>query len=183
MVTKRDQDILNFLEEFHAATSGQIHKLFFTGTSYRYSRKRLQYISEQGFVKRTRSTINNDNAYYIKKPSLLQQLHHDLIRTELYTAIRSKYELLSWANEVPVGNIRPDALAYVQHSGIVFPLMIEIHLSNGFDFDKYKQDFKPYFGINPRVVICTDREIKPSVLPVKFKVVTLDMSGLDSLIK
>lgn len=181
MITCRDQDILNFLQDFHIATVNQIHKLFFKFASPRYTRKRLKYLTDSGIIKRARSLIDNSYAYYIdKKP---QQIHHDLIRSELYMNIKNNYEILLWSNEAPVSNIRPDALCYIKHSGIVFPVMVEVHLSNKFDFDKYKQDFKPIFGIVPRVIICTDRQTKPPVLPVKFKIVGLDMSGLDTLLK
>jgi hypothetical protein len=179
MITKKDQDVINFIEDFHIATCTQLHKLFYD-TSIQYCRKRLKYLTDNQVLKRTRSTIDNSYAYYEKKPA---QLHHDLIRSELYTAIKSRYDLLQWENEAPVGNIRPDALCYIKHSGIVFPVMIEIHLSNGFNFDKYKQDFKPFFGVNPRVIICTDRGLKLPLFPIKFKIVGLDMSGLDSLLK
>jgi hypothetical protein len=181
MITKRDQDILNFLEEFHIATSGQLHKLFFPKTSYQYSSGRLLYLSEQGHIKRTQNTIGNGYAYYADRKPV--QLHHDLIRSEVYTSIKTKYNVLDWQNEAPVEHIRPDALTYINHSGIVFPVLIEIHLSNGFDFDKYKMDFIPIFGTNPRVVICTDRELKLPQLAIKFKLVGLDMSGIDTLFK
>jgi hypothetical protein len=188
MITKRDQDIYNFIEDFHAATASQLHALFFNNTSYRYSRKRLQYLSEEGFIKRTRSTINNDYAYYIKKYSLLQQLHHDLIRTELYTHLKQRYYLLEWNNEMTIANIRPDALTYINDHGIVFPVFVEIHLNNKFNFDKYKEliknnDLRAMFGIMPRVVICTDRQVTVPNIGIKFKVVGLDMSGLDSIFK
>jgi hypothetical protein len=181
MITKRDQDILNFLEEFHIASSGQLHRLFFPKTSYQYSSWRLLYLSEQGHIKRTQNTIGNGYAYYADKKPV--QLHHDLIRTEVYTSIKSKYNVLEWQNEAPIEHIRPDALCYINHSGIVFPVLIEIHLSNGFDFDKYKMDFKPIFGTNPRVLICTDRDLKLPVSAIKYKLVGLDMSGLDTLFK
>jgi hypothetical protein len=181
MITKKDQDVLNFLTDFHIGTCNQIHKLFYNLTSIQYTRKRLKYLYDNDYIKRARSTIDNSYAYYIDRKPV--QLHHDLIRAELYANIKSRYDLLEWTNEAPVSNIRPDALAYVKHVGIVFPLMIEIHLSNGFNFDKYKIDFKPIFGTNPRVIICTDREVKPPVYAVKFKIVGLDMSNLDSLLK
>jgi hypothetical protein len=181
MITKRDQDILNFLEEFHIATSSQLHRLFFSKTSPQYSSKRLLDLSEQGHIRRTQNTIGNGYAYYADKKPV--QLHHDLIRTEVYTSIKAKYNVLEWQNEAPIERIRPDALCYINHSGIVFPVLIEIHLSNGFNFDKYKMDFKPIFGVNPRVLICTDRELKLPQLAIKFKIVGLDMAGLESLFK
>lgn len=181
MITKRDQDILNFLQDFHIATSAQLHRLFFPTASPRYSRKRLRYLADCGYIKRARSTIDNSHAYYVDKKPV--QMHHDLIRAELYTAIRSRFDLLEWNNEAPVSHIRPDALAYIKSAGIVFPIMVEVHLNNKFDFDKYKMDFRPIFGISPRVIICTDREVKPPVSTVKFKLVGLDMSGLDTLLK
>lgn len=181
MITCRDQDIINSLEDFHIATSGQIRRLFFPKISYQYTCKRLQYLSDNLYIKRTRSTIDNSFAYYTGYKPV--QLHHDLIRTELYTSIKAKFDLLEWHNEAAVGNIRPDALCYINHSGIVFPVLVEVHLSNSFNFDKYKMDFKPLLGTNPRVIICTDRGVKLPVSAIKFKLIGLDMSGLDTLFK
>lgn len=181
MITKRDQDILNFLQDFHITTSNQIHSLFYNLVSSRYTRKRLKYLTDEGLIKRTRSTIDNSYAYYIDRKPV--QLHHDLIRAELYTAIKKRFDLLEWNNEVPVSHIRPDALAYINHCGIVFPIMIEIHLNNKFDFDKYKMDFKPIFGITPKVIICTDRQVSMPLTGIKFKIIGLDMKGLESLLK
>jgi hypothetical protein len=61
MITKRDQDVLNFLEDFHIATSGQIQGLFFPDT-YRYCMKKLSDLCEEGFLRHTISTINNCRA-------------------------------------------------------------------------------------------------------------------------
>jgi hypothetical protein len=177
MITQRDQDILNFIEDFHAATTSQLHRLFFRNTSYRYSRKRLQCLYEQGFLRRMRSTINNEYAYYLKKPSMLQQIHHDLLRAELYVNIKERYKLLEWNNEMRIGNIRPDAVAYIEYG---LPLMIEIHLSNRFNFDKYKKDFVSLFGTEPRIVICTDKAL--SLPDKRYKLVKTDMTGAEALI-
>lgn len=184
MITKRDQDILNFIEEFHAATSSQINRLFFANTSYRYGLKRLHYLYSQGFIHRRRSTINNDYAYYINNKSLLQQLHHDLIRAELYSHINNTFKVLQWNNEAPVSSIRPDALCYIENHGIVFPVLVEVHLNNKFNFDKYKGiDFVNLFGVPPRVLICTDRKVTiQSMQGIKFKVIGFDMAGLDSIL-
>ena len=151
MITKRDQDIINFLELFRVVTSNQIHHLFFPTTSYQYSRQRLRYLSDNLYIKRTRSTIDNSYAYYTGYKPV--QLHHDLIRAELYTAIKQQYEVLEWHNEFTIDHIRPDALTYIRNKGIVYPVLVEVHLSNQFDFDKYKMDFLPYFGMRPIVII------------------------------
>lgn len=177
MITRRDQDILNFIEDFHAATTSQLHRLFFQGTSYRYGCKRLQYLYEHGFLKRMRSTISNEYAYYFKKPSMLQQIHHDLIRAELYVNIKERYKLLEWNNETPVANIRPDALAYIEYG---LPLMIEVHLSNKFNFEKYRQNFIPLFGIAPRIIIVTDKKINPP--DSRYRIVKTNMQGVEKIL-
>jgi len=181
MITRRDQDIINFLEDFHIATSSQIHRLFFN-TSYQYSRERLYKLYQDGILKRTQSTIDNCYAYYIDRKPV--QIHHDLIRSELYTNIKTKSHLLEWVNEQPIENIRPDALCYIENAGIIFPTMIEIHLSNSFNVDKYRGiDFLALFGVRPRLVICTDRQITvPAVKNLSIKIVGTDMSGLDRII-
>ena len=184
MITKRDQDIINFLDDFHIATSEQIHKLFFPGIAVRSRNARLKYLLDTGFIKMTRSTIDNSYAYYVgKKP---YQIHHDLIRTELYTHLKGKYNVLEWHNEYTIGNIRSDAYCYIRHNGIPYPVFVEIHLHNKFNFDKYKilcdtMDLKAVFSIVPRVIICTDRSITIPNMPIKFKVVDIEMKDLDSI--
>lgn len=186
MITKRDQDIINFLESFHIATTSQIHRLFFAGTSDRYTRKRLKHLFDKKLVKRDRSTINNDYAYYIERKPC--QVHHDLLRTEIYTQLKQQYNVLEWNNEYPVMNIRPDSFAYISDHGIPFPVFIEIHLNNKFNFDKYKEllenaDLKAIYGIMPRVIIVTVQEIKVPNIGIKFKVINLDMKGLEAIFK
>jgi hypothetical protein len=179
MITARDQSIINFLEEFHIATSEQIQKLFFSPKNYRYCMQRLRYLSDNLFVRRTRSTINNCYAYYVDSKPV--QIHHDLIRSEVYATIKSLYNVLEWHNEVPIGNIRPDALCYIKEKSMIYPVLLEVHLNNKFDFDKYRMDFIPLFGMNPRIIICTDRHI--SLPDRKFRLVGIDMSGIESFLK
>lgn len=185
MITRRNQDVINFISEFHVATSSQIQRLIYP-ESYRYCMKELKKMRNDGYIKKMISTINNCHAYYIDRKPV--QIHHDLIRSELFINIREKFNITSWSNETPIKNIRPDAFCFVSDHGISFPLFIEIHLSNKFDFDKYKElirtaDLKAMFGIIPRVLICTDRNIVIPNIGVKFKIVELDMSGLESLLK
>lgn len=187
MITKRDQDILNFIEDFKIATTEQIHRIFFKDVSYRYCAKRLEYLLEIGEVKKTRSTIDNCNAYYLSNKPV--QLHHNIIRAELYSFIINTYQIMEWHNEYSFLTIRPDAFAYISDHDIIFPIFIEIHLGNSFNFDKYsilfkENDLKTLFGIMPRVLICTDRNISlPKTSPIKYKVVEVDMKGLDSLFR
>jgi hypothetical protein len=91
MITTLDQSVLNFLSDFHIATSGQICQLYYPG-KYSYCMKRLRGLNEDGFIKRMHSTINNCNAYYSDKKPV--QVHHDLIRSELYMALKTKYDVL-----------------------------------------------------------------------------------------
>jgi hypothetical protein len=189
MITKRDQDIINFLEEegFHIATTSQLHGIFFKDLTYRCCAARLEKLTEQEHIKRTQSTINTSYAYYVSKKPV--QIHHDLIRTELYMNIKNTYQIMEWHNEYTFLNLRSDAFAYISDHDIVFPCFIEIHLNNRFDFEKYntlfrESDLKTLFGILPRVIICTDRDITiPKGLGLKFKVVDLEMNGLESLFK
>lgn len=106
----------------------------------------------------------------------------------MYVALTNTYEILEWNNETPIENIRPDALIYIQNHGIIFPVFVEVHLSNRFDFDKYKDfirdnDLRAMFGIVPRVIICTDRQVSIPNIGIKFKLIGIDMSGIDTLFK
>jgi hypothetical protein len=194
MITQNDQSMFNFVDDFHAATTSQLRRLFFKKSSYQYTCKRIKYLADNGYIKQTKSTLDNGYAYYNGTKPV--QLHHDLIRAELFVSLKDKYKVLAWNNEEKVKNIRPDATAYVNNSaftyiddhGIVFPVFIEIHLNNHFNFDKYKElirttNLKELYGIMPRVIICTDRQVTVPNIGIKFKVIGLDMSGLDTLFK
>jgi hypothetical protein len=187
LITKRDQDIINFIEYFHIATTKQIYRLFFKDVDKRNCSQRLSELLKWKYIKQTVSTIDNCNAYYIsQRPS---QLHHDLIRTELYSHIKNKYNLIQWENEKTIDNIRPDALCFINDHDIIFPLFIEVHLSNKFNFNKYlyltkNNDLKAVFGLMPKVLLITDRQVTvPKGIGIKFKIVDLDMNGLESLFK
>ncbi len=186
MITNRDQNILNFIEDFHIATARQIYGVFFDNTSYRYCNSRLLYLFNEGFIKRTRSTIDNSYAYYINKKPV--QLHHDLIRSQIYVLLNHHYKVEAWQNEYTVENIRPDAFCIINDHDILFPCFVEVHLNNKFNFDKYSNlvkttDLKAIFGLIPRVIIVTDRDIvTPSNLGIKFKIVNFETtSGINNL--
>lgn len=186
MITKKDQDLYNFLEDFHIADSKHLKQIFFENKSNQYACGRLKYLSDQGFIKRTKSTISNGYAYFTsKKP---EQIHHDLLRVKIFTTLRRLYTISEWGNEVTIGNIRPDAVAFINNNNIAFPVLAEVHLSNRFNFDKYiefvkSNDIKSMFGVAPRVLIFTDRKVTIPNIGIKFKVIKLDMSGLDTLFK
>jgi hypothetical protein len=186
MIVKRDQTIINFLEDFRIANTGQLHRLFFPNTPVQYSSRRLKYLFDEGYIKRTRSTLTSGYAYYVGKKS--GQMHHDLIRVELFITLKQLYTITEWGNEATIGNIRPDAVAIIDDHGIKFPVFIEIHLNNRFDFDKYKEllkttDLKALFGLMPRVLICTEQKLTLPNIGIKFKLVSIDMSGIDSIFK
>jgi hypothetical protein len=197
MIVQTEQDLLNFLEMFHIGTSSQLHKLFWPQTSLRYCNDRLLYHYKQQNLNRCRSTISNGYAYYINKKPV--QVSHDLYRTEVFTAIKQRYEILDWSNEYTVNHIRPDArtnivnqtMAFINDHETIFTVFIEIHLSNKFNFQKYidfanSTNLKLKYGLPPRVLIVTDREVKiPNEalnIGFKFKVVGAeDMKGIDRI--
>ncbi len=186
MITKREQDVICLLEDFHVATTNQIYNLIYPKTCLRYAQSRLSFLKKQEIIKQIRSTIDNCNAYYINKKPV--QIHHDLIRTELYTNMNKLYTVLEWHNECSIVNIRPDALAYIKDNGIVFPIFVEIHLSNKFNFDKYSEliktnDLITMFGSIPRVIICTDRNITIPNMKIRFRKVDINMRGLNCIFK
>jgi hypothetical protein len=186
MLMVRDQNLFDSLIEFHIMTTSQIHKLYYSNTCLRTAQRRLSVLHERGYLKRILSTISNEHAYYLDKRPV--QIHHDLIRSELYANMKTKFKVLEWGNEVTIENIRPDALVYVEDHGIPFPLFVEIHLNNKFNFDKYREltkshDLRALFGILPRIIICTDRELTIQNVGLKVKIIDLSMKGLDNLFK
>ena len=77
LLTKRDDEIRDFLKEVSIADTSTINTLFFNG-SIRSCQRRLKQLTEYKFIKRLdRVYLNQEYLYYVNK--IPQQLDHKLI--------------------------------------------------------------------------------------------------------
>lgn len=76
MRTKRDIEIIKYVEQYKSITIEQCSKLFFTNNRYGYdqARKRLSKLKKEGFLKRYRKDPKSMSIYYIDKPLKIHDL-------------------------------------------------------------------------------------------------------------
>lgn len=134
MLTSRDFEILEFLENYKVANTTILQYFFFPSLSA--CQKRLLKLVQSKQLKRARDSINNEYIYYIKKP---KQLNHSLKITELYMELSKKYEIIHFKTEVGIGSIRPDAIFGYKENNKAKIGMLEVELSNkDFNIKKYE---------------------------------------------
>ncbi len=159
MITKRDLEVIKFIEQFKVARTSTIQELFFP--SLLVAQKRLKTITEHGFLKRDRAIINQEYFYYIKKP---RQLIHSILLTDFYREIHKLgLQIEYFDNEVTLEDIRPDGLLAYRYKDRAYISFIEVEISNkGLDIDKYKRlyatgIYKAYFPSFPMIIAITNQ--------------------------
>lgn len=178
MLTRRDLDIINFLEEFRIASTSTLKELFFP--SLRSCQIRLKTLCDNQKIKRARLTMNHDYIYYVKKP---YGVMHDLLCTEFYRELMSHSTVLQCAIDRQVGKIRPDAIFAFKIGDKQCLGCLEVEISHkGFDFDKYENfyrtgAYKEHFPIMPTVYIVG--KVKPPKSLIRYIVIKPDMSDFN----
>lgn len=133
MLTKRDFEIIEFLESYKIATTTVLQYFFFPSLSA--CQKRLLKLIQCKQIKRARDNITNEYLYYIKKP---KQINHSLKVSELYMELSKRYEIKHFKIEVNLGSIRPDAVFGYIENGTSKIGFLEVELSNKeFNQNKY----------------------------------------------
>lgn len=177
MLTDRDRKITRFLEEFGAASTRQIHALFFDGLNIVNCQMRLKLLTERGHIKRDRSGIDKDYVYYVS--GLPAQVEHHAVRVDFYIAAKNKLELVDFIPEYRCESLRADGYFEFEYDGLRFGAFLEVQLSAGFDQTKYEKFFASgnwhgYWDAFPPVVVVTDRAIRIRPSEVKFILMGLD---------
>lgn len=177
MLTRRDLDILNFLEDYKIASTTTLTALFFPSLSS--CQKRLRILTDNNRIKRARLTMNHDYIYYIKKP---HKVMHDLLVTEFYRELHNHSKILNFVVEKAIGRIRPDAIfAWLDGQNTRLGLL-EVEISHkGFDYEKYElfynsRAYKEFFPVMPSIYVI-GRNIKlPAATKIKYVTIKTDLS-------
>jgi predicted DNA-binding transcriptional regulator len=184
MITKRDLEVIKFIEQFKVARTSTIQELFYP--SLRVAQRRLKIITERGFLKRDQAIINQEYIYYVKKP---KQLLHSILLTDFYREIHKLgFEIEYFDNEVAIEDIRPDGLLAYRYKDKAYISFVEVEISNkGLDIDKYKKlyatgKYKAYFPIFPLTIVITNQSIDTEQ---EFKIITIreDLTDISKLLE
>lgn len=177
MLTRRDLDIINFLEEYRVASTSTLTAMFFP--SLRSCQIRLKTLAVNQKIKRARLTMNHDYIYYTKKP---YGVMHDLLCTEFCRELMSRATVLQCVIEKQLGKIRPDAVIAFKYNNKQCLGLLEVEISHkGFDFEKYENfyrtgAYKDFFPVMPTVyVVCKNAKL-PKSTQIKYVTIKTDMS-------
>lgn len=161
ILTKRDEEIINFLNEFKCATTTTISELFFNG-SKRPTTRRLKHLREHGFIKSSQEYVSIEQVHYInKKP---KQIKHTTICSSFYSLFNQENNIVKSRIEFKIGNVRSDLLIVTEEPKIY---LIEICNTKAFDLNKYinlkrSMEWKKYFPVFPDIIVVSDKKVNKS---------------------
>lgn len=174
ILTKRDKEILKFIESYGSITINQCSKIFFGHCKQNYyqTRKRLKLLADNGYLKRYRKDMRTETVYYQEK----KLSFHDLKVLDVYAYVKSVgADITFFKQEYSITlkdkEYRADGFLECLKDNYFFPIIIESDISHltgekklmdiynsGYFQDKYKDMEDDIF---PTVVIV--RPVIPSI--------------------
>lgn len=116
MVTRRDKEILRWVEEYKSITINQCSKIFFTKNKQAYdqARKRLSSLHKQGLLNRYRKDPKSEAIYYMDKKLKVHDLKiFDVVAEFIYFG----WDMIQLSKEYI---IYVEGKKYVLDAGILF---------------------------------------------------------------
>jgi hypothetical protein len=182
MMTTRDLQVVDFLNDYKVASTSTIAELFFPSKIPCYRRLAVMY--KENLVKRTRDFVSQEFIYHIKK-NPPQQLKHSLLVTDFYRELHKRASIISFKIEPTMGDIRPDAFFGYKLNGRNYLGLLEVEISNkGFNYNKYEkffssQQYKNYMPIMPDIFIVGDNvKISPSS-NLKYRIINTQFTNFN----
>jgi hypothetical protein len=179
MMTTRDIDIVEFLDEYKVARTSTLAEIFFPSIHSCYNR--LSVLSENRLLHRSRDFITNEFIYHKKK--LPKQLTHSLLVSDFYRELHKRCKVISFKIEVTMDNMRPDAVFGYSIGDKNYFGILEVEISHkGFNYGKYErfyssEAYKTYLPVMPVIFVVGDRVKLPDRSSVHYKVINTDFSN------
>lgn len=186
MLTNKDAQILEFVEQYGGITINQCKSLFFnTKFGYDTARRRLKALHQEGYLKADRDFLSDRIIYYnYKKLS-----SHKILLLDFYSKIIEEgAEVVLFKREFKTPGARADGFIIYKYKNIAKMLLIEIDINNKTKVDKYVKCyeegyFQRQFGAFPLVMIVEKKKKekgkKAESKEIKYKVVRVDYNYND----
>lgn len=162
-LTKRDEAIIDFLNNCKCADTQTLCNIFFDG-KLRATQLRLKALADNKYIKFYRENVISPNIYYIKrKPT---QLKHSLILSRFIGEVyKSGIEVLKYKIPLKVGNVIADGFICINYNNDPRIFLVEVENSKYFTTSKYiellqTKGYKEKFPIMPSIIVITDKKIK-----------------------
>jgi hypothetical protein len=143
MLTKRDREVLTWLEEYKSVTLSQSTYFFFNGI-YESARRRMNQLEEMGFLKSINNNLLNSKVYFQNK--LIRD--HNLFIYEFLKVIKMNGgEIIKFETQPQYMDkkIRPDAFIIFSFQGNVYFILLEVdltHYTSNTKMQKYEELYK-----------------------------------------
>ena len=179
MLTTRDFEIIDFLNEYKVARTSTLSQMFFPSIASCY--KRLHILASKKEIIRMRDNVSSEYLYYKKRP---KQLKHSLLVTDFYRELSKQVDVVSFKLEFPLGNIRPDALFGYRKNGKNCLGSLEVQISHKpFDYGKYERlydsgSYKAFIPVFPKIFVVSDNNIVPKSNKFDVVLVQTNFSNL-----
>lgn len=184
-LTKRDNEIIAFLEEVSIADTSTINQIFFNNSSRACSR-RLKILVDNKVIKRLdRKFLNQEYIYYVSRAP--RQIQHKLLFSRLLgKLVGAGAEIIKYRCPLRIGNIIADGFICYKINNKVKVNLIEVELTKELNKDKYREliknkEFKDIFNsmIPDLAVISDHKQYKMN----EFNIINIksDLSNIDIL--
>lgn len=185
LLTKRDDDIRDFLKEVSIADTSTINALFFNNST-RSCQRRLKQLTEYKYIKRLdRVYLNQEYLYYVSK--VPQQLDHKLIFSQFLGKLKGLgAEIIKYRATFKVAGIIPDGFVAFAINGRTYITLVEIERTKDFNIDKYldvinTSEFKRTFPVTPIITVISNKHINPNK-NLDIVNVKLDFSDIENIL-
>lgn len=184
-LTKRDDEILAFLEAVTIADTSTINQIFFNNST-RACQRRLKILTDYKIIKRLdRKYLNQENIYYLTRAP--RQIRHKLLFSQLLGQLNKiGAEMIKFKSPYKLNNVIADGFVCYKVNNKVRIALVEAELSKTLDKEKYKElirtpEFKNIFPTIPLLIVISDH--KPYEMK-EFQIINIktDFSNIEDLI-
>lgn len=187
VITDRDKEIKEFLEDVEVADTKTIHEVFFNGTCIRNCQKRLKQLTNIRFIKSYRENTISQNIYYAKnKP---KNWKHKIVFSQLLGVLHQQgIEVLKYRTpfviDTGANKVISDGLIITRINEQVDIFFIEVELTKKPNYKKYEdlyysRKYLDKFPIMPTILVVTDKRINTNHKVLNIKSSKLNFSNLD----
>lgn len=158
----RDKEVMKFVQRHEGITIQQCAKIFYKNSKFPYdsARLRLKKLYNHKYLKRYEFSKNGFWVYCINKSRRLS-LHKIHLLNFYAEMVGQGCKILKFDTEIEFmnGKIRPDGVIMYEFNGEIFPLLIEIDLTNNTSIKRYEELYKTgelqkLYGDNIFPLIC-----------------------------
>lgn len=128
MITDRDYKVVEFVSKL-PCYSDTIQKIFFSNTSQRVTNRRLTFLHDYLYLRRSRHGAN-DKYFYFTKREPKQKLHLDYIARTYLWIYQNGYKIHDFEVQKDYDKLIPDMVLQIEKDGKKGTLAVEVELSN-----------------------------------------------------